>query len=64
MVIQIMVKVLKDFERRLAKVETLKKNKATTVKSVAAFPPILSYDEWEAIAERHQKQLVDDTRRN
>lgn len=57
-----MAKVLKDFEKRLAKVETIKKNKATTVKSVAAFPPILSYDEWETIAVPHQQQLVDDTR--
>lgn len=57
-----MAKVLKDFEKHLAKVETIKKNKATTVKSVATFPPILSYDEWEAIAEPHQRQLVEDTR--
>lgn len=57
-----MAKALKDFERRLAKVETLKKNRATTVKSVASFPPILSYDEWEAIAVPHQKQLVEETR--
>ncbi len=33
-----------------------------TIKLVAAFPPILSYDEWEAIAVPHQQQLVDDTR--
>lgn len=57
-----MAKALKDFERRLAKVETIKKNKATAVKSVAAFPPILSYDEWEAIAVSHKQKLVDDTR--
>lgn len=57
-----MTKVLKDFERRLAKVKTIKKNNATTVKSVAAFPPILSYDEWEAIPVPYQQQLVDDTR--
>ncbi|MFX6497327.1 hypothetical protein ABTG19_09765 [Acinetobacter baumannii] len=44
-----MAKVLKDFQRRLAKVETHRKNKATTIKLVAAFPPILSYDEWEAM---------------
>jgi len=56
-----MAKVLKDFQRRLAKVETHRKNKATTIKLVAAFPPILSYDEWEAIAVPHQQQLVDDT---
>lgn len=56
-----MARVLKDFERRLAKVETIKKNKATTVKSVAAFPPILSYDEWEAIAEPQQTKLVEET---
>ncbi|GIT82542.1 hypothetical protein DSM16313_03240 [Acinetobacter seohaensis] len=42
--------------------ETHRKNKATTIKLVAAFPPILSYDEWEAIAVPHQQQLVDDTR--
>ena len=59
--ISLIAKILKDFERCLAKVKTIKKNKATTVKSVAAFPPILSYDEWEAIAIPHQ-QLVDDTR--
>ena len=57
-----MAKVLKNFERRLAKVKTLKKNKAATVKSVAAFPPILSYDEWEAIAVPHQKKLIEETR--
>ena len=51
-----MAKVLKDFQRRLAKVETHRKNKATTIKLVAAFPPILSYDEWEAIAVPHQQQ--------
>lgn len=56
-----MTKVLKDFERRLAKVETINKNKATTIKSVAAFPPILSYDEWEAIAELQQTKLVEET---
>ncbi|EXE26594.1 MULTISPECIES: hypothetical protein [Acinetobacter] len=59
-----MAKVLKDFQRRLAKVETHRKNKATTIKLVAAFPPILSYDEWEAIAVPHQQQLVDDTKHN
>ncbi|WP_171291092.1 hypothetical protein [Acinetobacter baumannii] len=42
--------------------QTHRKNKATTIKLVAAFPPILSYDEWEAIAVPHQQQLVDDTR--
>ena len=52
-----MAKVLKDFQRRLAKVETHRKNKATTIKLVAAFPPILSYDEWEAIAVPHQQQF-------
>ncbi|EHU2377221.1 hypothetical protein A0159_RS17220 [Acinetobacter baumannii] len=57
-----MAKVLKDFQRRLAKVETHRKNKATTIQLVAAFPAILSYDEWEAIAVPHQQQLVDDTR--
>lgn len=56
-----MAKVLKDFQRRLAKVETHRKNKATTIQLVAAFPPILSYDEWESIAVPHQQQLVDDT---
>ncbi len=49
-----MAKVLKDFQKRLAKVETHRKNKVTTIKLVAAFPPILSYDEWEAIAVPHQ----------
>ena len=34
---------LQDFERRLDQVETIKKHKATTVKSVATFLPILSY---------------------
>lgn len=43
-----MAKVLKDFQRRLAKVEIHRKNKATTIRLVAAFPPILPYDEWEA----------------
>lgn len=57
-----MAKVLKDFKRRLAKVETTKRNKAATAKSVAAFPSILSYDEREALAVPHQQQLVDDTR--
>ena len=58
-----MAKVLKDFQRRLAKVEkTHRKNKATTIQLVAAFPAILSYDEWEAIAVPHQQQLLDDTR--
>lgn len=57
-----MVKVLEDFQRRLAKVETNRKNKATTIKLVAAFPPILSYDEWEAIAMPQQQQLVEETR--
>ena len=38
--------------------------KSYTIKLVAAFPPILSYDEWEAIAVPHQQQLVDDTRHN
>ena len=52
-----MAKVLKDFQRRLAKVEIHRKNKATTIRLVAAFPPILSYDEWEAIAVPHQQQL-------
>ena len=57
-----MAKVLKDFQRRLAKVETNRKNKATTIKLVAAFPPILSYDEWETIAMPQQQQLVEETR--
>ena len=57
-----MAKVLKDFQRRLAKVETHRKNKATTIKLVAAFPLTLSYDEWEVTAEPHQRQLVEDTK--
>ncbi|MBD8353277.1 hypothetical protein ACSVHK_18150 [Acinetobacter nosocomialis] len=57
-----MAKVLKDFQRRLAKVEIHRKNKATTIRLVAAFPPILSYDEWEAIAMPQQQQLVEETR--
>ena len=57
-----MAKVLKDFQRRLAKVEIHRKNKAITIRLVAAFPPILSSDECEAIAVPHQQQLVDDTR--
>lgn len=61
MIIPIIAKVLKDFQRRLAKVETHRKNKATTIKLVATFPPILSYDEWEAIAEPHQRKVVEDT---
>lgn len=56
-----MAKVLKNFQRRLAKVETHRKNKATTIRLVAAFPPILSYDEWEAIAEPQQTKLVEET---
>jgi len=63
-VILIIAKVLKDFQRRLAKVETHRKNKATTIQLVATFPPILSYDEWEAITEQHKRQLVEDTRNN
>ena len=57
-----MTVISKEFKRRLAKIETHRKNKATTIKLVAAFPPILSYDEWEAIAVPHQQQLVDATR--
>lgn len=57
-----MAKVLKDFQRRLAKVETLRKNKATTIKLVTTFAPILTYDEWEAIALPHQQQLVENER--
>ena len=62
--IKIITLILQSFEKRLAKVETHRKNKATTIKLVAAFPPILSYDEWEAVAVPHQQQLVDDTKHN
>jgi len=40
------------------------KSELIHIKLVAAFPPILTYDEWEAIAVPHQQQLVDDTRHN
>jgi hypothetical protein len=46
-VIPIIAKVLKDFQKRLAKVETHRKNKATISQSVAAFPLMLSYNELE-----------------
>lgn len=56
-----MAKVLKDFQRRLAKVETLRKNKATTIKLVAAFHLFCLMMSGK-IAVPHQQQLVDDTR--
>ena len=34
----------------------------STIQLATTFPPIFSYDEWEAIAVPHQQQLVDDTR--
>ena len=60
-VMPIMAKVSKEFQKRLTQIEKAKKDKAFTVEAVGAFPPILSYDEWEAIAIPHQQQLVDDT---
>ena len=57
--IKIITLILQSFERRLAKVETQRKNKATTVKSITAFLPIQSYDEWEAIAEPQQHLLIE-----
>ena len=57
-----MAKVSKEFLKRLDQIEKAKKNKAFTALSVHAFPSILSYDEWEAIAVPQQQKLVDETR--
>lgn len=57
-----MSKVLKDFERRLAKVEALKKNKATTVKSVAVFHLLYLMMNGKLLLYPHQQQLVENTR--
>ncbi len=56
-----MAKVSKEFLKRLDCIEEVRKNKTFTALSVDAFPPILSYDELEAIA-MPQQQLVEKTR--
>lgn len=45
-----MAKVSKEFLKRLNQIEKVREPKAATAFAMAAFPPILSYDEWEAIA--------------
>ena len=47
-----MAKVSNDFLKHLDQIEEAKNNKAFTALSVHAFPPILSYDEWEVILKR------------
>lgn len=59
-----MAKVSKEFLKRLDRIEEVRKNKAFTALSVDAFPSILSYDEWEAIAMPQQQQLVEETKHN
>ncbi|MBJ9906817.1 hypothetical protein [Acinetobacter bereziniae] len=50
-----MAKVSKEFLKRLDCIEEVRKNKTFTALSVDAFPPILSYDELEAIAMPQQQ---------
>ncbi|RKG31684.1 hypothetical protein D7V21_13500 [Acinetobacter guerrae] len=57
-----MATVLKYFQRRFAKVEIHRKNKAATIQFVATFSPTLSYDKLKAIAMPQQQQLVEETR--
>ncbi|MDV8157994.1 hypothetical protein [Acinetobacter bereziniae] len=53
-----MGKISKEFLKRLDHIEEVRKNKTFKALFVDAFPPILSYDELEAIA-MPQQQLVE-----